>query len=104
MGCQCRSCKNDNILSEIEKHCHSLIQYRNSSYFQDKFMPEEIYSNWNDHYIYKCNTFLKIFDPLYGSYKESRIKRNLRERTPIEFSDLWEFIYDDSTDDSDDND
>jgi len=96
MGCRCNFCINDTEVDIIEKHCHSLVQYRNSSYFPDQFMPYETVGNWNE-YIIPCKqqqqqpltesiTLVKIFDPLCGSYKENKFSKRLREGYPFKFS------------------
>jgi hypothetical protein len=93
MGCQCNFCINDTEVDIIEKHCHSLIQYRDSSYFPDKLMPYGGSGNWNEYIVYstKSNTenisMMKIFDPLCGSYKENNFSKKLREGYPFKFSD-----------------
>lgn len=93
MGCQCEFCLNDNTISEIEKHCHYLVQYRNDNYFPDKFMPCETVSMWNEYYVYHFKSltdYIKIFgknyDPLCGSYKENQFSKKLRNNIPFEFS------------------
>ena len=98
MGCQCEFCLNDNHLSQMEKHMHYLLQYRSSSYFPDKFMPQETIGIWNEklsspHNIingfnFSGETLIKTFDPLCGSYKENKITKNLREGKIINFNYL----------------
>ena len=88
MGCQCNFCLNDNQITQMEKHMHYLLQYRSSSYFPDKFMPQETFGIWNEKLSFPYNisnlfdfgggTFNKTFDPLCGSYKENKITKNLR--------------------------
>lgn len=101
MGCQCDFCLNDNSISEIEKHCHYLVQYRNSYYFEDKFMEncKSNSSNWNQ-YLVPIKTindinnyyhYNKVFDPLCGSYKENSFTKNLRNNTQFTFSD-YDFL------------
>lgn len=90
MGCQCEFCKNDTQINIVEKHMHYLIQYRNSYYFTDKFMPKEYSGYWNEYLspIGDWNNiqFMKIFDPLCGSYKENYMSKNLREGGKFEFT------------------
>ena len=95
MGCQCDFCLNDTKLSQMEKHCHYLTQYRHSAYFADKFMPHETIGIWNEKLSYPHNningfdpgnTLIKVFDPLCGSYKENKINKRLREGIPIQFN------------------
>ena len=93
MGCQCEFCLNDNTISEIEKHCHYLVQYRNDNYFPDKFMPCETVSMWNEYYVYHFKSLIdpikilgKNFDPLCGSYKENQFSKKLRNNILFEFS------------------
>lgn len=93
MGCQCNFCLNDNTVSEMEKHCHYLIQYRNENYFPDKFMPYESTSMWNEYYVYLFKSLTdpikilgKNFDPLCNSYKENIFSKKLRNNIPFEFS------------------
>ena len=93
MGCQCDFCLNDNTVSEMEKHCHYLIQYRNENYFPDKFMPYESTSMWNEYYVYLFKSLTdpikilgKNFDPLCNSYKENIFSKKLRNNIPFEFS------------------
>jgi len=101
MGCQCSFCIADEELPIIEKHCHSLVQYRNPWYFPDKFMPYATSSLWNenivdttifpDNHVYiNPTTGVKIFDPLCGSYKENKTTFKLRNDIPIHFKE--EFI------------
>jgi hypothetical protein len=87
MGCQCNFCLNDNSISEIEKHCHYLVQYRNSYYFEEKFMEncKSYSSNWNQHILWPLLN--KFFDPLCGSYKENSFTKKIRNNTPFTFSD-----------------
>ena len=98
MGCQCDFCLQDSEIDPIEKHCHSLIQYRNSAYFTDKVMPYETIGHWNEKYIL-CGNFelddltssgslIKVYDPLCGSYKENKTTKRLREGYPIKFNHL----------------
>jgi hypothetical protein len=90
----------------MEKHMHSLIQYRNSNYFTDKVMPYETTSSWNERIILSGGTtlsggtFVKVFDPLCGSYKENKFTKKMREGYVFEFSyigqtqpELGEFTY-----------
>jgi hypothetical protein len=86
MGCQCEFCKNDEKVTIMEKHMHSLIQYRNSNYFADKVMPYETTGTWNEKFILSGGTFIKVFDPLCGSYKENKFTKKLREGYKFEFS------------------
>tara|TARA_Y100001958_G_C21114245_1_gene460285 strand:- start:370 stop:1011 length:642 start_codon:yes stop_codon:yes gene_type:complete len=90
MGCQCEFCIKNESINPIEKHCHYLIQNRNSAYFPDKFMPESTSGTWNEnlsfsnsnsinHMNYHTGTLIKTFDPLYGSYKENKITKKLRQ-------------------------
>jgi hypothetical protein len=93
MGCQCDFCLNDTKVSYIEKHCHYLVQYRNNSYFPDKFMPCETCGYWNETLIFywkSFNDYIKIigknFDPLCGSYKENQFSKKLREGYQFTFN------------------
>jgi len=95
MGCQCEFCINDNNISEMEKYCHYLVQYRDSHYFVEKFMEKNstTSSNWNE-YLYPISIssdgsieLEKIFDPLCGSYKENSFTKKLRNNIPFAFSD-----------------
>ena len=95
MGCQCDFCLNDTKLTQMEKHCHYLSQYRHSAYFSVKFMPNETIGTWNENISYphniitgfnSGNTLVKIFDPLCGSYKENKTSKRLREGIPIQFN------------------
>ena len=94
MGCQCDFCKNDTSIDIVEKHIHYLIQYRNSYYFSDRFMPCSTSSYWNEYLVpiaiddINDDTFqyVKIFDPLCGSYKENYTSKRLREGGKFEFS------------------
>ena len=97
MGCQCDFCKNETETCVVEKHIHYLIQYRNPYYFTDKFMPSESYSEWNEYLVSIGNNeginfdniqFMKVFDPLCGSYKENYTSKRLREGGKFEFSYL----------------
>tara|TARA_Y100000817_G_scaffold170347_1_gene133101 strand:- start:2832 stop:3470 length:639 start_codon:yes stop_codon:yes gene_type:complete len=98
MGCQCNFCLNDNQITQMEKHMHYLLQYRDSSYFPDKFMPQETVGIWNEKLSYPHNinngfnytseTLIKTFDPLCGSYKENKINKKLREGNKIYFNYL----------------
>ena len=90
MGCQCDFCINDNNIDPILKHMHYLTQYRNNNYFTEVFMPSENSSKWNE-YLYPINDnddtqYMKIFDPLCGSYKENKFTKRLREGYQFEFS------------------
>jgi|TARA_B110000208_G_scaffold128855_1_gene156552 hypothetical protein len=92
MGCQCSFCINDEEVPLMEKHCHSLVQYRNPWYFSDKFMPYETSSLWNENLVHPSMgttlvpaKVIKIFDPLCGSYKENKIGFKLRKGLPIHF-------------------
>ena len=100
MGCQCKFCLNDEKITVMEKHMHSLIQYRNSNYFNDKLMPYESTSYWNERFILSGGIFVKVFDPLCGSYKENKFTKKLREGYKFEFGyigqtqpELGEFTY-----------
>ena len=100
MGCQCDFCQKDDEITIMEKHMHSLIQYRNSNYFTDKVIPYETTGSWNERFILSGETFVKVFDPLCGSYKENRSTKKLREGYKFEFSyigqtqpELGEFSY-----------
>jgi len=102
MGCQCKFCLNDEQITVMEKHMHSLIQYRNSNYFNDKLMPYESTSYWNERFILSGGIFVKVFDPLCGSYKENKFTKKLREGYKFEFDyigpqstqpELGEFTY-----------
>ena len=91
MGCQCDFCINDQEICIVEKHMHYLIQSRNSYYFSEHFMPKETVSYWNEYLVpinihYENYDFMKIFDPLCGSYKENYTSRRLREGGTFEFS------------------
>ena len=90
MGCQCDFCINDNTIDPIVKHMHYLTQYRNNNYFNEVFIPSGNSSNWTE-YIYPINDnddtqYMKIFDPLCGSYKENKFTKRLREGYQFEFS------------------
>ena len=92
MGCQCTFCLDDNEIDSMEKHCHSLLQYRKPSYFSDNLMPEETIGHWNENNILSGHhnndtqrTLIKIYDPLCGSYKENHIIKKLRTGDPIHF-------------------
>ena len=94
MGCQCDFCLNDTKITQMEKHCHYLSQYRHSAYFSVKFMPNETIGTWNENISYphniitgfnSGNTLVKIFDPLCGSIYEDRSVAHLRNGTPIDF-------------------
>jgi len=90
MGCQCDFCKNDTEICVIEKHIHYLIQYRNTYYFPDKYIPKESSSTWNEYLVpigdINNMNYIKIFDPLCGSYKENYMSKRLREGGKFEFS------------------
>ena len=92
MGCQCDFCMNDTELCAIEKHIYYLIQYRNPYYFPDKLMPSGPSSDWNEYLVPIGNDnseiyqFMKVFDPLCGSYKENYTSKRLREGGKFEFS------------------
>ena len=92
MGCQCEFCKNDTKVNVIEKHMHYLIQSRNQYYFPDQLMPKGTSSDWNEYLvpIGDCNgdnlQFMKVFDPLCGSYKENYTSKRLRTGGKFEFS------------------
>lgn len=91
MGCQCDFCINDQEICIVEKHMHYLIQSRNSYYFSEYFMPKETVSDWNEYLVpfsnhYENYEFMKIFDPLCGSYKENYTTKRLREGGKFEFS------------------
>lgn len=100
MGCQCDFCINDTSVDIIEKQMHYLIQYRNQYYFPDQLMPRTTSSDWNEYLvpIGNCNEedndgdntetyhFMKVFDPLCGSYKENYMSKKLREGGKFEFS------------------
>ena len=93
MGCQCDTCINDEEVNIIEKHIHSFVQYKNPYYFPDKLMPKESSSEWNE-YLVPLNPqdninelqFMKVFDPLCGTYKENYTSKRLREGGKFEFS------------------
>tara|TARA_B000000532_G_C18872245_1_gene408947 strand:+ start:1920 stop:2483 length:564 start_codon:yes stop_codon:yes gene_type:complete len=92
MGCQCDFCINDKVICPVEKHMHYLIQYRNSYYFPENFMPKS-FTEWNEYlmpignnYISDNIEFNKVFDPLCGSYKENYNSKRLREGGTFEFS------------------
>ena len=90
MGCQCDFCLNDQEICAVEKHIHYLIQYRNSYYFSENFMPKS-FTEWNEYFFpisFKNDTseFNKVFDPLCGSYKENYTSKRLREGGKFEFS------------------
>ena len=92
MGCQCDFCLNDQEICAVEKHIHYLIQYRNSYYFSEKFMPNS-FTVWNEYlapignnYNSDIFEFNKVFDPLCGSYKENYTSKRLREGGKFEFS------------------
>ena len=92
MGCQCDFCKSDEEICATEKHIHYLIQYRNSYYFSENFMPTS-HTEWNEYLIpigdFNVNDsiqFNKVFDPLCGSYKENYTSKRLREGGNFEFS------------------
>ena len=91
MGCQCDFCKNDTEVNVVEKHIHYLIQYRDSYYFSDRFMPNSTSSYWNEYLVPigidgENFQFMKVFDPLCGSYKENYTSKRLREGGNFEFS------------------
>jgi len=92
MGCQCEFCKNDTDVDIVEKHMHYLIQYRNPYYFPDKLMPKATSSDWNEYLVPigshddEIFQFMKVFDPLCGSYKENYTSKRLREGDKFEFS------------------
>jgi hypothetical protein len=91
MGCQCDFCKENKEIDPIEKHMHYLIQYRNNNYFSEIFMEGQktSTSNWNEYLVPiddNNNQYMKIFDPLCGSYKENKFTKNLREGYKFEFS------------------
>ena len=91
MGCQCDFCKENKEIDPIEKHMHYLIQYRNNNYFSEIFMEGQKArdSNWNEYIVPiddNNNHYMKIFDPLCGSYKENKFTKNLREGYKFEFS------------------
>jgi len=106
MGCQCSFCIEDTVVPIIEKHCHSLIQYRNPRYFSDNLMPHETSGIWNEKLLHPFigvtfNGMLgvtsikyagKIFDPLCGSYKENIIAFKLRKGIPIHFSTDLDYL------------
>lgn len=92
MGCQCEFCINDTDIDVVEKHMLALIQYRNPYYFPDKLMPKATSSDWNE-YLVPIGShddeniqFMKVFDPLCGSYKENYTSKRLREGDKFEFS------------------
>ena len=92
MGCQCDFCKSDEEICATEKHIHYLIQYRNSYYFSENFMPTS-HTEWNEYLMpigdFNVNDsiqFNKVFDPLCGSYKENYTSKRLREGGNLEFS------------------
>ena len=91
MGCQCDFCINDQEICAVEKHIHYLIQSRNSYYFSENFISPSYSSDWNEYLvplvIHQENyEFIKIFDPLCGSYKENYTSKRLREGGKFEFS------------------
>ena len=93
MGCQCDFCKNDTTIDIVEKHIYYFFQYKNPYYFPDKLMPKSTSSDWNEYLvpINVCNDnetyqFMKVFDPLCGSYKENYTSKRLREGGKFEFS------------------
>lgn len=91
MGCQCDFCINDTDINVIEKNMHYLIQYRNPYYFSDQFMPKS-FTDCNEYLVSIGDIndehlqFMKIFDPLCGSYKENYTSKRLREGGKFEFS------------------
>ena len=100
MGCQCDSCLENTDVPIIEKHMHSLIQYRNSNYFNDHLMPLETIGTWNERFTLSGGTLVKVFDPLCGSYKENKFTKKMREGYKFEFNyieqtqpELGEFTY-----------
>ena len=94
MGCQCDFCKNNEEICVVEKHMHYLIQYRNSYYFSENFINKSDSSDWNEYLVpigeFNSNNieFMKVFDPLCGSYKENYTSKRLREGGKFEFSYL----------------
>lgn len=91
MGCQCKFCINDTDIDVVEKHMHYLIQSRNQYYFPDQLMPKSTSSDWNEHLVPigvngEIFQFVKVFDPLCGSYKENYTSKRLREGDKFEFS------------------
>jgi hypothetical protein len=94
MGCQCDYCKIDTEVDIVEKHMYYLIQYRNPYYFSDRFMPKATSSDWNEYLVPiaiddindDMFQYVKIFDPLCGSYKENYTSKRLREGGNFEFS------------------
>lgn len=91
MGCQCDFCINDQEICPVEKHMHYLIQSRNSYYFSENFISPTYSSDWNEYLVPLANhqenyEFIKIFDPLCGSYKENYTSKRLREGGKFEFS------------------
>jgi len=93
MGCQCDTCKNDTEIDPIEKHMHSLTQYRNNNYFPDVVMPTETTSKWNEYLVPIGNNVnngeiqcIKVYDPLCGSYKENKFTKGLRGGYKFQFS------------------
>jgi len=93
MGCQCEFCKNDTTVDIVEKHIYYLFQYKNPYYFPDQLMPKSTSSDWNEFLVPINNCinnenlqFMKVFDPLCGSYKENYMSKRLREGGKFEFS------------------
>ena len=95
MGCQCDFCINDQEICHVEKHMHYLIQSRNSYYFSENFINESFSSDWNEYLVPASihpenDDFIKIFDPLCGSYKENYTSKRIREGGKFEFSYPYE--------------
>ena len=88
MGCQCDFCIKDTKVNIYEKHMHAFIQSQNPYYFPDKLAPRETISDWNEYLVPIGNNteFMKVFDPLCGTYKENYTSKRLREGGKFEFS------------------
>tara|TARA_B110000971_G_C19953906_1_gene474734 strand:+ start:603 stop:1136 length:534 start_codon:yes stop_codon:yes gene_type:complete len=86
MGCQCDSCISDTEVDFMEKHMHSLVQYRNPAYFTNHIAFNESVSSWNKYHVICAGNLLKVFDPLRGSYKENKFTKKLREGYKFEFT------------------
>ncbi len=92
MGCQCNFCKTNKKICSVEKHMHYLIQSRNSYYFSENFISQTYSSDWNEYLVpigdFNSNNieFMKVYDPLCGSYKENYNSKRLREGGKFEFS------------------
>lgn len=94
MGCQCNFClKYEKIYPE---YCHCAYYTQSKSLTQDNsiyntMISKSYHSYWNDYYSLTDGGSIqgKIYDSLYGSYKENSINRKLKSKNVVEFDSVF---------------